>query len=79
MIIKTTIYDYSCLVLHHPDYGFLFTGKVQENTTGTGARWLYPVMQIVTGDCYDMEPHELIGSLVMEDMFLRFKKEKLPK
>lgn len=29
-IIKTTKYDYSCLVIHHPEEGFLFLGRAQK-------------------------------------------------
>lgn len=78
MIIKTTVYDYSCLVAHHPELGFIFIARAQENDNGTGSRWHYPVIQIASGEAYDLEPHELLGSWVMEDMFLRFKKERLP-
>ena len=79
MIINTTVYDYSCLIVHHPEFGFLFVGRAQPNPDPLGARYVYPVMQINTGDCFDFEPHELIGSAIMDDMFIRFKKEKLPR
>lgn len=77
--IKTTMYDYSCLIIHHPDYGFLFLGRAQPNPDPLGSRWLYPAMQINSGECFDFEPHDLIGSAIMDGMLIQFKKEKLPR
>ena len=74
-IIKTTKYDYSCLVIHHPEEGFLFLGRAQEGDSGS--RVIYPAMHINSGECFDLDPSELLGSCIMDDMIIHFKKEPL--
>lgn len=79
MIVKNTLMDYSCTVMHHADLGFIFVGRAQRSEDPKASRWIYPVMVINTGECFDMKPTELIGSLILDNMYIGYKGERLPR
>lgn len=79
MIVKNTLMDYSCTVMHHTELGFIFIGRVQRGKDPNGSRWIYPVMVINTGECFDMKPTELIGSFILDNMYIGYRGERLPR
>ena len=79
MIVRNTMLDYGCTVMHHAELGFIFVARAQRGKDPNGSRWVYPVMVINTGECYEMKPTELIGSLILDNMYIGFKGDRLPR
>lgn len=77
MIIKSTRYNYGSTLVHIADLGICFVGEPQENSNPDGSRWVYPLMAVSTGECYDVEPHELIGAYLFDNIKMGFGKREL--
>lgn len=77
MIIKSTRYNYGSTLVHISDLGICFVGEPQENSNPDGSRWIYPLMVVSTGECYDVEPHELIGAYLFDNIKMGFGKREL--
>lgn len=68
--IKNTHYNYSLNIVHHGDYGNIFIGEYDPETK------TYPCMTIRHGECFDLQPSELIGAYLYDGICLGLDKER---
>ena len=77
MIIRSTKWNYGSTLVHIAGTGICFIGEPQINEHPEGSRYIYPLMVVSTGECYDIEPHELIGAYIFDGVRLGWKRREL--